>query len=157
MTTQPQYLTAEGVKALEKRLINLTEIRRPQVAERLRLALEEGGDLMENTEYEDAKNEQAFVEGEIYRIEHILRTAEILEDGKTYDSVAPGAHVTLVEKGTKDEEVYHVVGSAEANPSQGKISLKSPLGKALVGAKVGDKVKVKAPDGEIIFKVKSIE
>jgi transcription elongation factor GreA len=157
MTSQPQYLTREGVKSLEKRLIHLTEVRRPQVAERLRLALEEGGDLMENTEYEDAKNEQAFIEGEIARLEHILRTAEILEDDQRHDSVVPGARVTLIEKGVGEEEIYHLVGSAEANPSVGKISIESPLGRALLGAKVGDRVKVKAPDGEIVFSVVAIE
>jgi len=157
MTDQTQYLTAEGRKTLEKRLIHLTEVRRPQVGERLRLALEEGGDISENTEYEEAKNEQAFIEGEIARLEYILRTAEDLEEGQTHDSVVPGARVTLVEKGTDEEEIYHVVGSAEANPSLGKISTESPLGKALLGSKVGAKVKVQAPDGELTFKIKSIE
>jgi len=156
MSDQPQYLTADGRKTLEKRLLNLVEKRRPEVAERLRLALEEGGDVMENTEYEDAKTEQAFVEGEISRIEYILRTAEHLEEGVAHDSVVPGARVTLMEKGADEEEIFMLVGSAEANPSLGKISVESPLGKALLGSKVGDKVKVAAPDGEIVFKVKSI-
>ena len=156
MSDQPQYLTADGRKTLEKRLLNLVEKRRPEVAERLRLALEEGGDVMENTEYEDAKTEQAFVEGEISRIEYILRTAEHLEEGVAHDSVVPGARVTLMEKGADEEEIFMLVGSAEANPSLGKISVESPLGKALLGSKVGDKVKVTAPDGEIVFKVKSI-
>lgn len=155
--TQAQYLTPEGAKNLERRLNQLIEIRRPQVAERLRLALEEGGDLMENTEYEEAKNEQAFIEGEISRLEYILRTAHILDEDATYDSVVPGARVTLVENGTDEEEVYHMVGSAEANPSLGKISIESPLGRALLGAKVGDKIKVQAPDGEITFKIEAIE
>lgn len=157
MTNQPQYLTPEGLRSLEKKLNNLVEVRRPQVAERLRLALEEGGDLMENTEYEEAKNEQAFIEGEISRLEYIVRTAEILEDVQPHDKVVPGARVTLVEKGSDEEELYHLVGSAEANPSQGKISIESPLGKALLGATVGDRVKVKAPDGDIVFNVKAIE
>jgi transcription elongation factor GreA len=155
--TQAQYLTPEGAKNLERRMMQLIEIRRPQVAERLRLALEEGGDLMENTEYEEAKNEQAFIEGEISRLEYILRTAHILDEDATYDTVVPGARVTLIESGTDEEEVYHMVGSAEANPSQGKISIESPLGQALLGATVGAKIKVQAPDGEITFKVKAIE
>lgn len=157
MTDQPQYLTPEGLSSLEKKLSYLVEVKRPQVAERLRLALEEGGDLTENTEYEEAKNEQAFIESEISRLEYIVRTAEILEDGQRYDSVVPGARVTLVEKGSDEDEFYHLVGSAEANPSQGKISIESPLGKALLGTKVGDRVKVKAPDGEIVFNIKAIE
>lgn len=157
MVNQPQYLTQEGMNNLEKRLKNLIEVRRPQIAERLRQSLEEGGDLSENSEYEDAKNEQAFVEGEIARLEMILSTAEIIEDTGEKDEVVPGARVTVVEKGTKDEEVYFLVGSAEANPREGKISVESPLGKALLGSKVGDKVTVKAPDGEIVFTIKSIE
>ncbi|MFW5772057.1 MAG: transcription elongation factor GreA [Phototrophicaceae bacterium] len=157
MANQPQYLTREGMESLEKKLKNLLEVRRPQVAERLRLALEEGGDLTENSEYEDAKNEQAFIEGEIMRLESILSSAQIIEDTGDKDSVVPGAKVTLIEKGTKQEEVYYLVGSAEANPREGKISVESPLGKALLGSKVGDRVTVAAPDGEIVFKVKSIE
>ncbi len=157
MANQPQYLTREGMESLEKKLKNLLEVRRPQVAERLRLALEEGGDLTENSEYEDAKNEQAFIEGEIMRLESILSSAQIIEDTGDKDSVVPGAKVTLIEKGTRQEEVYYLVGSAEANPREGKVSVESPLGKALLGSKVGDRVTVAAPDGEIVFKVKSIE
>ena len=126
-------------------------------AERLRQALEEGGELAENAEYEDAKNEQAFVEGEIIRLEQILSTAEVIESTGNKDQVMLGSKVTVVEKGTKDQEVYHLVGSAEARPSEGKISMESPLGKALLGAKVKDRVSVQAPDGEIIFVIKSID
>lgn len=157
MVDQPQYLTPEGFKALENRLRHLTEVRRAEVAERLRLALEEGGDLTENAEYEDAKNEQAFVEGEIMRLEGILSIAEVIEPSGKKDVVTIGARVTVLEKGMDETEVYHVVGSAEARPSEGKISLESPLGKALLGAKVRDKVKVNAPDGEIVFVIKAIE
>lgn len=157
MVEQPQYLTPEGLLNLEKRLKNLKEIRRPQVAERLRQAMEEGGDLNENAEYEDAKNEQAFIEGEIVRLETIISSAHIIEDTGKRDKVVVGSHITVVEKGTKEQEIYHLVGSAEANPTEGKISTESPLGKALIGAKVGQKVTVKAPDGELIFTIKSIE
>jgi transcription elongation factor GreA len=157
MVDQPQYLTPEGLQNLEKRLKDLKEIRRPQVAERLRQAMEEGGDLSENAEYEDAKNEQAFVEGEIVRLETIISSAQIIENTGKSDQVLVGSHVTVVEQGTKEQEVYHLVGSAEANPREGKISTESPLGKALLGAKVGQKVSVKAPDGEIIFTIKSIK
>ena len=157
MVDQPQYLTPEGYKNLEKRLLHLTQVRRAEVAERLRLALEEGGDLTENAEYEDAKNEQAFIEGEIMRLEMILNTAEVIESTGSNDEVVLGSKVTVVESGTKEKEVYYVVGSAEAKPSEGKMSIESPLGKALIGAKVRDKVTVKAPDGEIVFSIKSIE
>lgn len=156
MVNQPQYLTPEGLRELEERLRYLKEERRPQVAERLRRALEEGGDLSENAEYEDAKNEQAFVEGEIMRLDAILSSAQLIESTGKRDTVGLGSVVTVVEQGSKEKEVYHVVGSAEANPSEGKISFESPLGKAMMGKKVGDKVRVNAPDGEITFIIKAI-
>jgi transcription elongation factor GreA len=157
IVNSPQYLTVKGLEELENRLKFLKETRRPQVAERLRQALEEGGDLTENAEYEDAKNEQAFVEGEVLRIESILSSAQVIEETKgKKDSVRVGAHVTVVEEGSKEKEVYHLVGSAEANPQEGKISVESPLGKAILGAKVGDKVQVAAPEGPITFVVKAI-
>jgi transcription elongation factor GreA len=158
MNNGTEYLTPEGYKEIENRLKHLREVRRSEVADRLRTAMEEGGDLSENAEYEDAKNEQAFVEGEIIRLEGILSSAEIIEQatGKK-EIVAVGARVTVQEKGTSDKEIYHIVGSAEADPSEGKISVESPLGKALIGAKVGDAVKVHAPAGEIIFAIKAIQ
>lgn len=151
-----EYLTPEGLKELEERLKYLTQVRRSEVAERLRLALEEGGDLSENAEYEDAKNEQAFVEGEIIRLEQILSTAQIIEATGSKDVVALGSMITLVEKGSKEKEIYRLVGSAEANPAEGKISVESPLGKALLGAKLGEQVTVNAPDGKLVFVVKAI-
>lgn len=157
MAGEVQYLTPEGLKNLEKRLKKLIEVRRPEVAERLRMAMDEAGELSENAEYEDAKNEQAFIEGEIARLEQILSTAEVIENTGNTDEVMIGSVVTVTEKGTKNEEVYHLVGSAEANPREGRISHESPLGKALLGAKIKDKVKVNAPDGEIIFVIKAIE
>lgn len=156
MVNQIQYLTPEGLKNLENRLKYLIEERRPEVAERLRQALDEGGDLSENAEYEDAKNEQAFVEGEIMRLETILSSAQVIEDTGKKDRVILGARVTIVEDGTKDKEIYYLVGSAEANPTEGKISLESPLGKALMGKKVGEKVKVDAPAGQLTFVIKEI-
>ena len=152
-----QYLTPEGMVEMEARLKYLTEVKRAEVAERLRQALAEGGDLSENAEYEDAKNEQAFVEGEIQRLETIITSAEIIEPttGKK-DKVELGALITVIEKGSKEKEAYRLVGSAEANPREGKISVESPLGKALLGAKVNDQVVVNAPDGKITFVIKQI-
>lgn len=151
------YLTKDGLRDLENRLQFLKETRRPEVAERLRLALDEGGDLTENAEYDDAKNEQAFVEGEILRLETIITNAQIIEPTKgKKDIVQVGATVTVVEQGTTTKETFHLVGSAEANPANGKISTESPLGKALLGAKVGDKVRVNAPGGELTFTIKAI-
>jgi transcription elongation factor GreA len=107
--SEVQYLTPEGLKNLEARLKYLTETRRAEVAERLRRALEEGGDLSENAEYEDAKNEQAFVEGEILRLEGILSTAQIIEASGRKDMVGLGSVVTVIEKGTKEKETNLMV------------------------------------------------
>src|SRR5215470_6084782 len=101
-----QYLTPEGLKNLESRLKHLTEVRRAEVAERLRRALEEGGDLSENAEYEDAKNEQAFVEGEILRLETILSNAQIIERQGPKDVVGLGDKVKVQEKGRKETEIF---------------------------------------------------
>ncbi len=157
MVDQPQYLTPEGFDELEKRLRYLTQVRRAEVAERLHLAVAEGGDLTENAEYEDAKNEQAFIEGEIQRLEMILNNAEVIENSGTGDEVTLGSRVTVTEKGSRETEVYQIVGSAEARPGEGRISAGSPLGKALLGAKVRQRVTVQAPDGNIVFTIKSIE
>ncbi|MCU0513367.1 MAG: transcription elongation factor GreA [Anaerolineae bacterium] len=154
---KPEYLTQDGLEQLEKRLSHFKDVRRPEVAERLRLALEDGGELTENSEYEDAKNEQAFIEAEIVRMSNILLHAVIIEETSIRkDTIAVGARVTIMEKGTRDAESYQLVGSAEANPGQGKISIESPLGKELLGKKVGDKVTIKAPDGNLTFVIQEI-
>jgi len=156
MTDKPEYLTQEGLDTLAKRLAYWKDVRRPEVAERLRLALQDGGELTENSEYEDAKNEQAFIEAEVSRMSQILSNAVIIEENGNKDHVQVGAHVKIVEKGTKDAEEYQLVGSAEANPLLGKISIESPLGRELLGKKKGDKVTVKAPDGAITFVIQEI-
>ncbi len=157
MADDVHYLTPEGLKEYEERLSYLRNVRRQEVAERLRLALEEGGELVENAEYEDAKNEQAFVEGEIMRLEMILSNAQIIEDSGPKDTVGLGRKVTIQEVGTDIVEEYILVGAAEANPRAGKISYKSPLGQALMDRRVGDKVVVEAPDGDITFEIKAID
>ncbi len=150
------YLTPEGLQQLEKRLEFLMTVRRAEIAERLRVAMEESGELVENADYEDAKNEQAFVEGEVMRLQTILSEAELIQTPAASDIVAIGARVTVIEKGFDDEECYQIVGAAEANPAQGRISIDSPVGQALIGAKVGDKVRVRTPGGETVFKIKAI-
>lgn len=157
MAEEKHYVTAEGLKKIERDLNYLRTKRRHEVAERLHNALAEGGELGEDAEYEDAKNEQAFVEGEIARLETILSNAFIIEDDGNRDEVRLGSHVTLREKGTKEDELYHIVGEAEADPMQGKISHKSPMGIALMGSKKKQEVVVNAPDGDLIFIVRSIE
>lgn len=156
MSDQVQYLTPQGQKELEARLEYLRTVRRPEVAERLHHALEEGGELVENAEYEDAKSEQAFLEGEIQRLENILSNARVIEESSK-DTVGLGNKVVVQEKGKKQTEAFYIVGAAEANPREGKVSNESPLGRALLGHRVGEKVTVKAPDGDIVFTIKSIQ
>lgn len=157
MSEEVHYLTPEGLKEHEERLNYLRNVRRQEVAERLRLALEEGGELVENAEYEDAKNEQAFIEGEILRLEMILSNAQVIDENGPKDIVGLGDKVTIQEVGTDTVEEYILVGAAEANPRSGKISHKSPLGRALMDRHVGDRVVVEAPDGPITFEIKAIE
>jgi transcription elongation factor GreA len=158
MAERPTFLTREGMQKLEEELEYLRTVRRQEVAHRLHEAME-GGDIQENAEYEDARNERAFVEGRILTLEMILSKAVLIEDGTgPTDHVGLGSRVTVVEvNGEEGEpENYHVVGSAEADPVAGRISNESPLGRRLMGSKVGDIVKVNAPDGLINFKIIAI-
>lgn len=154
---QRYYLTQEGLKEIETKLHHLRTVRRQEVAERLHNAMEEGGELGENAEYDDAKNEQAFIEGEIIRLEEIVSKVVLIDEAdRPKDIIGLGSRVKLREKGADIDEEYHIVGEAEADPSKGKISYKSPLGNALMNHKVKETVKVQAPDGEIIFTILSI-
>ena len=155
MNEQQTFLTREGYQKLDQELNYLRTTRRQQVARRLHEALTEG-DLLENAELEDARNEQAFVEGRILRLETILHHAVIIEEDGPRDTVGLGSHVTVVE-GNGPPETYHMVGSAEADPTQGLISNESPLGRALMGRKVGDTAEVNAPDGVLVFEIVGIE
>lgn len=152
------FLTPEGLKKLEEELIFLRTVRRAQVAERLHNA-QEDGELIENAEYEDAKNEQAFLEGKILSLEAMLSNAVLIKnDGNATDGIVRlGSKITIKEVGGGKPEIYHLVGAAEANPKDGRISNESPLGKALLGRKIGDEVKVNAPSGTIPFKVVAVE
>ncbi len=153
--SEQTFLTREGLKKLEEELEFLRTVRRAQVAERLHNA-QEGGELIENAEYEDAKNEQAFVEGRILTLEAMLSNAVIIQDNGPHGIVSLGSKVTVKEAGGKPE-VYMLVGAAEANPKDGRISNESPLGRALLGRRVGDEVKVNAPAGTLSFRVVAIE
>jgi len=156
MAEQPTFLTREGQQKLEEELHYLQTVRRQEVAERLHAAMEEG-DIDENAEYDDAKNEQAFVEGRILTLEAMLKNAVLIdEQGKSNDEVVLGSKITVVE-GDNPPEVYHLVGAAEADPTRGKISNESPLGKALMGRRVGDTVQVNAPAGLLTFRISAIE
>ncbi len=149
------YLTAEGAEELRRELDLLINTRRPELAAKLTEAVSQG-DLKENADYHDAKEQQAFMEGRIQYVENILRSATIIVNENKSDMIQVGTRVVIVEEGNSDEEAYIIVGAAEANPSEGKISNQSPIGAALLGHKKGEKVRVKTPSGEIIFKIKSI-
>lgn len=151
------FLTQEGLKKLEEKLEHLRTVRRNEVAERIKEA-RSFGDISENSEYEDAKNEQAFIEGEIAEIEKMLRSAKIIDHGDLDDkTVSIGSIVKVNDLELDDEEEYTIVGSAEADPSANKISNQSPVGNALLGHQIGDIVKVQAPAGEIKFKILEIK
>ncbi|CAG0946638.1 Transcription elongation factor GreA [Anaerolineae bacterium] len=155
MAEKPIFLTPEGRTKLEAELENLRTGRRAQVAEAIHSAKEEG-DIMENSAYDEAKNEQAFVEGRIMTIEQMLKNAVMIDANRAFDSVGIGAYVTVVERGGDDDEVYQIVGSAEADPTKGRISNESPVGKSLLGKRVGDEVKVPIPDGVRYLKIEEI-
>jgi transcription elongation factor GreA len=156
MSKNEVYITAEGLKKLEEELEHLRGVRRQEVALRLREAIQGGDELIDNAEYEAAKNEQAFVEGRIIELERMLGKAQIIEHNKKSDTVEIGATVTIKE-GKKKAETFTIVGAAEADPKDGLISNESPLGSALLNKQVGDAVEVEAPDGVIRFKVVKIK
>jgi transcription elongation factor GreA len=150
------FLTKEGLKKLEEELSYLRTVRRAQVAERLHNA-QEDGELIENAELEDAKTEQAFLEGKILSIEAMLSNAVIIHNEGPNGIVRLGSKITIKEVGGAKPESYMLVGAAEANPRDGRISNESPLGKALLGRKTGDEVKVNAPSGTLAFRVVSVD
>ena len=155
MNNQAVYLTAEGLKKLEEELEHLRSVRRKEVAERLHEAME-GGDLIDNAEYEAAKNEQAFIEGRILEVEHMLAQAQIIEPSESTGIVDIGNTVVVKQDGKK-RETFTIVGAAEADPKNGLISNESPLGQALLGQQVGDEVEVDAPAGVLRFRIVKIE
>jgi transcription elongation factor GreA len=150
---KPVYVTPEGLQGLKDELRKLVEVKRPALADRLNKAIKQG-DLSENADYIAAKEEQGFLEGRILELQSAIRNAEVIESPKnTEGRIGLGSHVTVVEKGEDEPENYHVVGPTEADPTKGKISNESPLGRALIGHKAGDTVTVKAPMGEVYFEV----
>lgn len=151
-----QYLTEEGAQKLRDELEHLKGTVREDLAKRLKAAIEMG-DLSENADYIATKEEQGFIEGRIQELEHLLRHATIIENKEDgYDVVKLGAKITIQEKDFSPEK-YYIVGSREANPSNGRISNESPIGKALMGKKVGDQVTVKTPNGSLELKILAIE
>lgn len=154
MADEQQYLTAQGAAELRAELEELVNVRRPRLAALLKEAISQG-DLSENADYADAKEQQAFLEGRIKYLENLLRVATILddrEDGKASGLVQPGLEVTVQMDG-EPPETYRIVGAAEADPRSGKISNESPLGAALLGCRVGDTVRVQTPGGVVEFQI----
>ncbi len=150
-------LTIDGLNKLEKELENLKTVKRPEVAERLKQAIELG-DISENSEYEDAKNEQGFIEGRILQLEKMLRNAKVIDEQEVAkDIVSVGSKVKLNDVNNSEEVEYMIVGSAEADPAQYKISNESPVGRSLMGQKVGSIVNVNVPMGTIQYKIVGIK
>ena len=155
MTNQETFLTPEGYQKLEEELDLLKNVRRPEVAAAIHEAKMDG-DVSENAGYEEAKRQQAFLEGRIITVETMLKNAVLIEANGPSDTVVLGSRVTVVEDGF-DPETYTIVGSAEANPGDGRISNESPLGAALIGQKEGDTVTFETPGGQVQMKLISIE
>jgi transcription elongation factor GreA len=158
--TKPHLLTQEGLDKLTSELERLRTEGRERVADRLHRAFQDGqdDDFVENAELEAARHEQAFLEGRIQELEDILKNYKLIDDnnGDPHDTVRVGDWITVSEEGLDDEERYHLVGAAEADPANGRISNESPLGVALLGKKVGEIVRVNAPNGLLEFRVVKI-
>ena len=149
-------LTDEGLKKLEQELYNLKNISRKDVAEKIKQA-RAFGDLSENSEYDEAKNEQAKIEARIVELESILANVVIIDESAAdSDRISLGSKVRVLDVKEKEEVEYRLVGSAESNPRKGLISDESPLGAAIIGHKAGDKVTVNTPAGEMQYKILAI-
>lgn len=159
ITSKPHLLTKEGLEKLTQELEYLRTNGRESLADRLHNAFQDGqdDDFVENAELEAARNELSFLEGRIQELEDILSNYQLIaENDEPHETVRVGDWVTVVENGSDEEERYHLVGPAEANPVNGRISVESPLGRSLLGAKVGESVKVNAPNGVLEFRIAKI-
>ena len=153
MNTKPTYLSKDGLERLRTELDEMVNIRRPEVAARIHDA-KEHGDLTENAEYEDAKNEQAFVEGRIQQLEALIKNATLIDEHHGNDHVQIGSTVTV--KGPDGSQKFTIVGSTEARPTEGRISNESPVGRALLGRRKGETIKVQVPAGDLDYTIVSI-
>lgn len=154
--SEETYLTAEGAQKLRAELEELTGVRRQELARRLRVAIQQG-DLSENADYIAAKEEQGFLEGRIQELEAILKKAIIIEESRgNAEEVALGTRVTI-QQGDDEPETYYLVGVNETDPKNGRISHQSPIGRALVGHRAGEVVRVKTPAGEIELKILDVD
>ena len=150
---KPQYVSADGLKKLQAELDELRTARRAEVAQRIHAAME-FGDFTENSELEQAKNDQAFLEGRIMTLEQMIKNAQVIDEKAKHDLVEVGSHVTIEADGHKEK--YVIVGSAEAAPQEGKISNESPVGRALLGHRPGETVKMSVPAGTIEMKILAV-
>jgi len=150
---KPVYVSADGLKKLQAELEDLRTSKRAEVAERIHAAME-FGDFTENSELEQAKNDQAFLEGRIMTLEQMIKNAQIIDETSKHDLVEVGSHVTVEAEGRKEK--YTIVGSAEASPTEGKISNESPVGRALLGHKTGETVKLSIPAGTVEMKILAV-
>src|SRR3954467_4703931 len=153
VNNKPSYLSREGLEKLRAELEEMTNVRRAEVAARIHDA-KEHGDLSENAEYEDAKNEQAFVEGRIQTLEALIKNATIIDEHHSTDHVQIGSAVDVGRP--RGQAPFTLVGSAEAKPAEGRISNESPVGRALLGKKKGEKVVVKVPAGDFAYTIVEI-
>lgn len=156
---KPHLLTPEGLQRLKQELHQLRTEGRQRIAERLESAFADGQDdeFVDNAELEAARNEQSFLEGRIMELEEIIGNYQLIEENGPHERVRIGDRVTIIEEDYDEEERYHLVGAAEADPAEGRISNESPLGKELLGSRVGDVVRVNAPNGIINFRITKIE
>jgi transcription elongation factor GreA len=150
---KPQYVSADGLKKLQAELEELRTTKRQEVADRIHAAME-FGDYSENSELEQAKNDQAFLEGRIMTLEQTIKNAVLIDETEKHDLVEIGSKVTIEADGHKEN--YVIVGSAEASPAEGKISNESPVGRALMGHRPGETVRMSVPAGTIEMKIVSI-
>lgn len=156
MAEKQVYLTATGMARLEDELDMLKSVKRREVADRIKQALD-FGDISENSEYDQAKNEQAQLEERIAKIEYTLANAVLIDEKDIkMDEISVGSKVIVKDIEYDEDMEYSIVGSAEADPHEGKISNESPLGSSLIGKKLGDIVKVKVPDGHVEYEILSI-
>jgi transcription elongation factor GreA len=154
--SKKHIMTYEGIKKLEDELEYLKTVKRKEITEKIKVALS-FGDLSENSEYDDAKNEQAFVEGRIVQLENMLKNASVVDDSDIpTDIVSVGSIVTVKDYDFDEEVDYIIVGSAEADPLNNRISNESPVGRGLVGRKIGDIVEIQVPDGVSKYEVLAI-
>jgi transcription elongation factor GreA len=149
------FLTAEGIQKIRAELNHLKTTVRVELAQRLRAAIQMG-DLSENADYISAKEEQGFIEGRIQELENVLKKAQVIEESKDAGTIISIGSKVIIKEEDYPEETFHIIGSKEADPQNGKISYESPIGKALLGHKVGDRVSVETPEGKIVFEILKI-